>query len=84
MFFYLIFLMDVLWFNLKKCTTYVEQKGVRYIRGKAYFGIIVFSCLLSTKPCLRFLLICFYQSFLGNEVDFRDTMNVSPNILAKN
>ena len=26
----------------------------------------------------------FYQSFLGNAVDFRDIMNVSPNILAKN
>ena len=26
----------------------------------------------------------FYQSSLGNEVDFRDIMNVSPNILAKN
>ena len=62
-----------------------------YIRGNAFFGIIVFSYLSSTKSCLRFLLICFareikgfYQSFLGNEVDFRDIMNVSPNIFAKN
>ena len=77
--------------NLKNCTTFEEQKGTRYIRGNVYFGIIVFSCLSSTKPCLRFLLICFareikgfYQSSLGNEVDFRDIMNVSPNILAKN
>ena len=77
--------------NLKKCTTFEEQKGTRYIRGNVYFGIIVFSCLSSTKPCLRFLLICFdreikgfYQSSLGNEVDFMDIMNVSPNILAKN
>ena len=77
--------------NLKKCTTFEEQKGTRYIRGNVYFGSIVFSCLLSTKLCLRFLLICFdreiegfYQSSLGNEVDFRDIMNVSPNILAKN
>ena len=38
-----------------------------------------------------FLIICFdreiedfYQSSLGNEIDFRDTMNVSPNISAKN
>ena len=76
--------------NLKKCTTFEEQKGTRYIRGNVYFGIIVFSCLSSTKPCLRFLLICFaweikgfYQSSLGNEVDFRDIINVSPNILAK-
>ena len=52
--------------------------------GSIYFGSIVFSCLLSTKPSPRFLLICFaweiksfYQSSLGNEVDFRDIMNVS-------
>ena len=48
-------------------------------------------CLSSTKWCLRLLLICFareiksfYQSSVGNEVYFRDIMNVSPNILAKN
>ena len=62
-----------------------------HVRANAYFSIISFSCLSSTKLCLRFLLICFdreikgfYQSSLGNEVDFRDIMNVSPNILAKN
>ena len=61
-----------------------------YIRGNVYFGIIVFSCLLSTKSCPRFLLICFaqeikgfYQSSLGNEIDFTDIMNISPNILKK-
>ena len=76
---------------MKRCTSFEEQRGTRYIRENVYFGIIVFSCLSSTKPCLRFLLICFareikgfYQSSLGNEVDFRDIMNVSPNILAKN
>ena len=53
--------------------------------------IISFNCLSSIRPCLRFLLNCFaweirgfYQSSLGNEVYFRDIMNVSPNILAKN
>ena len=68
---------------LKKCTSFEEQKGTTYIRGNVYFGIIVFSCLSSTKPCLRFLLNCFvreikgfYQSSFGNEVDFRDIMNV--------
>ena len=76
--------------NLKKCTSFEEQKGTRHIRGNVYFGIIVFSCLSSTKPYLRFLLICslreikeFYQSSLGNEVNFTDIMNVSPNILTK-
>ena len=77
--------------NLKKCSTFEEQKGIRYIRENFYFDIIIFSCLSSTKLCRRFLLNCFvrevkgfYQSSLGNEVDFRDIMNVSPNILAKN
>ena len=62
-----------------------------YIREKLYFGIIIFSCLSSTKPCFRFILNCFvreikgfYQSSIGNEVDFRGIRNVSPNILAKN
>ena len=79
------------WKNLKKCTSFEEEKDTRYIRENVYFGIIIFSCLSSTKPCLRFLLNCFvreikgfYQSSLGNEVDFRDIMNVSANIWAKN
>ena len=77
--------------NLKKCTTFEEQNDTRYIRGNVYFGIIVFNCLSSTKPCLRFLLLSFdreiegfYLSFLGNEVDFTDIMNSSRNILAEN
>ena len=68
--------------NLKKCTTFEEQKGTSYIRGNVDFGIIVFSYLSSTKSFLRFLLICFgqeikyfYQSSLGNEVDFTDVDN---------
>ena len=77
--------------NLKKCTTFEEQNDTRYIRRNVYFGIIVFSCLSSTKLCLRFLLLSFdreiegfYLSFLGNEVDFTDIMNVSRNILGEN
>ena len=78
--------------NLKKCSNFEEQKGTRYIRESVYSGLIIFSCFSSTKCCLRFLLNCFvqeikgffYQSSLGNEVDFRDIMDVSPNILAKN
>ena len=77
--------------DLKKCTTFEEQKGTRYICRNIYFGTIASSCLSSTKPCLRFLLICFdqeiegfYESSFGNEVDFTDVMNVFPKNLAKN
>ena len=77
--------------SLKKRTSFEDQKDTSYIQENIYFGIIIFICFLSTKPCLRFLLNCFvqeikgfYQGSLGNEVDFRDIMNVSPNILAKN
>ena len=62
-----------------------------HIRRNFYFVNIIFSCLSSTKPCLRFPLISFTweikgfnPSSLENEVDFTDIMNVSPNILAKN
>ena len=64
-----------------------KVQGIIYV----YFGIIIFNCLSSPNSCLKFPLNSFfggikgfYQSFLGNEVDFRDIMNVSPNILAKN
>ena len=57
-----------------------EEKGARYIRGNVYFGIIgcilVFGCLSSLKPCLRFISICFareingfYQNSLENKVN---------------
>ena len=75
----------------KKCFSFEEQKGIRYIQGNVCCGIIVFSYLLPTKQCLRFLLNCFvlairgfYQSSLGNQVDFWNIMNISPRILAKN
>ena len=45
--------------NLKKSASFDEQKGASYFPGNIYFGIIVFNCLSSTNPCLRFLLICF-------------------------
>ena len=76
--------------NLKKSTYFEERKSTRYIRGNVYIDIIVLSCLSSTKPCLRLLLNCFvqeiksyYQSSFGNEVDFKDIINVSLNLLAK-
>ena len=66
--------------NLKKCTDFEEQKCTSCIQENVYFGIIIFSCLSSTKLCLRFLLNCFemkgfYQSSLGNEVDFREDLS---------
>ena len=72
------------------CFRWLLWMVVLYL-GK-YCGITVLSCLLSTKPCLKFVLICFaaweikgfYQSSLTNQVDFRDIINVSPSILAKN
>ena len=77
--------------NLKRCTSFDERKGTRYIRESVSFGINIFSCLSSTKQCLRFLLNyfvreikSFYQSSIGYELDFRDIMNFSWNILAKN
>ena len=77
--------------NLKKCTSFEEQKGTRYIWENLYFGITIFTCVSFTKPSLRFLLNFFvweikgfHQSSLANEVNFRDIMNISPNILAKN
>ena len=73
----------------------LRAKRYKIYQEKRSFWHYVFSCPSqcpsSTKPCLRFLLICFdrekkgfYQSSLRNEVDFTDIMNVSPNILAKN
>ena len=72
--------------TLKKCTSFEEQKVTRYVWGNVCFGIIAFSCFSSTNPCLIFFKTSFtweMRSF-GNEVDFRDIMNGSPNILAKN
>ena len=70
----------------------LKSKKVQVIFGETLnFEIIIFSCLSSTKQCLRFLLNSFVreikgfcQSSLGNEVDFTDIVNVSLNILAKN
>ena len=76
-----------LWRN----TLALKSKKIHGIFGETFIFIIVFSCPSSKKPCLRFLFVCsareikgFYQSSVGNEVDFRDIMNVSPNIFAKN
>ena len=46
--------------NMKKCTNFEE-----YIRRNVYIGIIVFSCPLPTKPCLRFHLNRFVREIKG-------------------
>ena len=63
----------------------------KFIVQKFINDYIFSSIKEAKKPCLRFLLSCFvqeakgfYQSSLGYEVDFKDIINVSPNILAKN
>ena len=75
---------------MKKCISFEEQKGTRYIWGNFFFFASLSSAVFCLQNCLRFLLICFAceikgscQSFLGNKIDFRDRINVSPNILAK-
>ena len=50
--------------NVKKCTSFEEQKGTRYIWGNIYFGIIVFNSLSFKKLCLEFLFICFALEIL--------------------
>ena len=74
--------------KLKKQASFEEQKG---IFGKTFILVLLSSAVFRLQNCLRFLLSCFvreikgiYLSSLGNEVDFRDILNVSPNILAKN
>ena len=71
--------------NLKKCTSFEDQKG--YIRGNVYFYIIIFCSHSSSKPCLQVFLLCFareikgfYQISWRNELDLMDMMYVSPKI----
>ena len=44
-------------FNLFCSVDLKSKKVARYIRETFYFGIIVFSCLLSPKPCPKFVLL---------------------------
>ena len=59
-------------FSEKKfeCTSFEEQKDTRYIQENIYFGIIVFSCLLSTKSLvsqISFDLFCLGDKRLLSE-----------------
>ena len=68
-----------------------RTKWYKVYSEKRLFWLYCLQLSFVCKLGLRFLLICFaretkvfYQSSLGNEVAFRDIMNVSPNVLAKN
>ena len=68
----------------------MKSRKVPVYSGKRLLWHYCLQLSSATKPCLRFLLICFareikgsYQRSLGNEIDFRDIMNVFPNILTK-
>ena len=58
-------------FSIRKCEEInaLDLKrrkiGTRYILGNGYLGIIVFRCLFSTKPFVRFLLIYFAWEIKG-------------------
>ena len=70
----------------------LKSKKVQGIFGETFILALLSSAFINLQNHVSdFLLICFsqeikgfYQSSLGNEFDFRDIMNVSPNILAKN
>ena len=69
---------------MKKCISFEEQKGTRYIQGNVYFSIISSAVFCLQNRILDFFLICFareiksfYQSSFRNEVDFTNIINVS-------
>ena len=68
----------------------MKSKKVQGIFEKTFILALLSSAVFRLQNLVSFLLNCFvwdikgfFQSSLGNEVDFRD-MIVSPNILAKN
>ena len=70
----------------------LKSKKVQGIFGKNFILALLSSAVFHLQNSVSdFFLKCFvrvikgfYRSFLGNEADFRDIMNISPNILAKN
>ena len=75
---------------MKKCTSFAEQKGTMDIQGNCVILAIFSSAVihLQNRFSDSFNLFCsgdkrLLSESLGNEVDFRYIMNVSPNILAK-
>ena len=69
----------------------MKSKKVSGIFWETFIMALLSSAVFCLQSRVRFVLICFnpeikgfYQSFLGNETDFRDIMNLFTNILAKN
>ena len=77
--------------KFKKIHWLWKAKRYKVYSGKRLFWhyYLQLSFIYETVPQISFNCFAreikgFYQRSLGNEVDFRDIMNVSPNILAKN
>ena len=69
----------------------LKSKKIEGILGETFILALLSSAVFLLQNGVRFFQISFvreikgfYQIFLGNEVDFSDIINVSPNILAKN
>ena len=82
------FLRKKIWRN---ALPFCKSKKVQGIFWETFISALLSSAVFRLQNCRRFLVNCFareikgfYRSSLGNEVDFMDVMNVSPNILAKN
>ena len=70
---------------MKKCTSFEEQKGTEYILEA--FILTLSSSAVSTKPCLRFLLICFARekkAFIRFPHEMGLMVKVSTKISAQN
>ena len=77
------FLGKKIWRNARA----LKSKKVQGIFGKTFILALLSSAVFCVQNLFNYFvreIKGFYQSSLGNEVDFRDIMNVSPNFLAKN
>ena len=75
----------------KPCALALKSKKLEGKFGKRLFWHYCLKLYFIYKAVSQISFNCsvreienFYQSSLGNEVDFRDIMNISPNIVAKN
>ena len=76
--------------NLKKCTSFEEQRNKVYSRKRLFWHFhLQLSFVYKTVSQIYFNLFCSedkrdLSEFLGNKIDFTNIMNVNPNVLAKN